>query len=103
LPILSEEISITLYRFVQEALTNVVKHAHAHEAHVSLRRETDRITLSVKDNVTGFDLTNTTKGVGLLGMEERLGLLGGKLEIRSSKRYGTHLKAIIPLAREKPG
>lgn len=97
---LSEEISITLYRFVQESITNVVKHAHASEARVSLRRESDCITLSVKDNGAGFDVATTPKGVGLLGMEERLGLLGGRLEITSRRKRGTHLKAVIPFATE---
>ena len=103
LPALSEEINITLYRFVQEALTNVVKHAHASDAYVSLRHRADSITLCVKDNGTGFEANRTSKGIGLLGMEERLGLLGGRLEIRSSKRYGTQLKAVVPLTREVPG
>jgi two-component system NarL family sensor kinase len=103
LPALSEEISITLYRFVQEALTNVIKHAHASDAYVSLRHKADSITLCVKDNGTGFEATRTSKGIGLPGMEERLGLLGGRLEIKSSKRHGTHLKAVIPLSREVPG
>jgi PAS domain S-box-containing protein len=97
LPPLSEEISITLYRIVQEAITNVVKHGHATEAHVSLNYDTDCITLTIRDNGIGFDTTNTSKGVGLAGMEERLGLLGGRLEIASHRKHGTRLKAIIPL------
>ena len=103
LPTLSEEISITLYRFVQEALTNAIKHAHASEAFVSLRHNAHCITLSVKDNGGGFDTNTTPKGIGLLGMEERIGLLNGKLEIRSRKRHGTHLKAVVPLASNIPG
>jgi two-component system sensor histidine kinase UhpB len=100
LPGLSEEVSISLYRFVQEAVTNVVKHARASEAYVSLRREAGGIVILVKDNGTGFDAASTPKGIGLLGMEERLGLLGGRLEIKSGRRRGTTLKAVIPLTGE---
>lgn len=101
LPSLSDETSITLYRFTQEAITNVIKHARASEARVILRREADTLTLSVKDNGKGFDVISTPKGIGLLGMEERLGLLGGRLEIKSGRKHGTHLKAVIPLISEK--
>jgi PAS domain S-box-containing protein len=97
LPVLSEEISITLYRIVQEAMTNVVKHGHASEVHVSLGYEAGCITLTVRDNGIGFDTAHTSKGIGLAGMEERLGLLGGRLEIVSRRKHGTRLKAIIPL------
>ncbi len=103
LPPISEEISITLYRFVQATLTNVVRHARASEAHVGLRCEADKLILTVKDNGAGFEVAATPKGIGLLGMEERLSLLGGKLEIKSSKRFGTHLKASLPLVEETAG
>jgi PAS domain S-box-containing protein len=93
---LTDQISITLYRFAQEALTNVVKHAHSSEAHVNLYRSKNLITLSVKDNGNGFDPSFTPKDIGLLGMEERLGLLGGRLEIYSKPGRGSHFKAIIP-------
>jgi signal transduction histidine kinase len=102
LPALSEEISITLYRIVQEAITNVVKHGHATEAHVSLSHDADCITLIIRDNGIGFDTMKTPKGVGLAGMEERLSLLGGRLEIASHRKHGTRLKAIIPITKGIP-
>jgi len=98
LPALSEETSITLYRIVQEAITNAFRHAHASEAHVSLNHDAACITVTVKDNGAGFDTVKIPKGVGLLGMEERLSLLGGRLEITSRRKHGTRLKATVPLA-----
>ncbi len=96
LPATSEEISISLYRFVQEALTNVLKHAQAGESKVILDYKEETIVLYVEDDGKGFDQDSPTKGIGLLGMQERLDLLGGRLEIKSEPRKGTRLTAYVP-------
>ncbi len=97
----SEVVNVTLYRFVQEALTNVVRHAHATEATVQLDWDAEELTLSVRDNGGGFDLASKSPtlnphGLGLIGMQERLKTVGGWLEIHSGADRGTQLVAHIP-------
>jgi signal transduction histidine kinase len=101
LPALPDEVSICLYRVLQEALTNVIKHAQARNVRVGLGYDGEAITLSVIDDGQGLGVLDATglthpKGIGILGMRERLELLGGGLEIRSRPRDGTHLKAWVP-------
>ena len=100
---LAEEIEIACFRVLQEALTNVVKHAHATRVTVSLHRTCDYLELTVCDNGTGFTLTEARRrvpkgaGLGLLGMEERLHLFGGVLRVDSTKGAGTEVRARFPL------
>jgi PAS domain S-box-containing protein len=102
LPGLADEISISLYRILQESLTNIVKHApNATHAKVALRCSKNTVTLTIADNGKGFHPEPGQKGIGLLGMQERLALLGGCLQILPNARQGTRLKAIIPLRMEK--
>jgi PAS domain S-box-containing protein len=95
LPGLPDEISISLYRFVQEALTNVLKYAQATEAKVRLKHRNQQISLSVSDNGLGIS-DPQSDGIGLLGIQERLDLLGGTLQIRSPKGRGAKLTACVP-------
>jgi signal transduction histidine kinase len=88
LPGLPDEISISLYRFVQEALANVLKHAQATEAKVRLKHRNQQISLSVSDNGRGISDPSQSDGIGLLGIQERLDLLGGNLQIHSQKGGG---------------
>ena len=96
LPPLAE---IALYRSVQEALTNVTKHAQARRVTISLRQQRrDKITTilcSVKDDGIGLK-TGATRGLGLLGMRERIHALGGSFEINSAAGLGTELLFAIP-------
>jgi PAS domain S-box-containing protein len=99
LPALTGMASISLYRFLQEALTNVVKHAKAGSVYVQLGYSCQQITLEVKDDGIGFELTNEVikrKSMGLVGMQERLAMLGGTLTIDSKIGLGTSLVATIP-------
>lgn len=99
LPPVSPEISISLYRFLQEALTNIIKHACADTVWVLLQYDDEAIFLSVEDNGKGFlySVTNTGSGkIGLVGMQERFHLLGGNLDVNSQPDYGTRLTASIP-------
>jgi signal transduction histidine kinase len=95
---LPEEIETTLYRIVQEALTNIVKHAEAQRVSVLLIRGEATVTVVVEDDGQGFDLaTPREEGLGLLGMRERVELHDGKLTIEASPGSGTTLVAEIPL------
>jgi PAS domain S-box-containing protein len=103
LPQLPEEVNITLYRFLQEAMTNVARHARANEVDVALQSDAEAIRLSVEDDGRGFDLHTRPathgrpQGMGLLGMQERVESLGGRLEVVSEPGQGTRLTACIPL------
>jgi signal transduction histidine kinase len=96
---LSDEIGISLFRFVQEALTNIMKHAQASQVKVSLQYKKGHIHLSVEDNGRGMDETVRTEGQGLLGIKERLKILGGDLEVHSRKGRGVKLVGRVPWIR----
>jgi signal transduction histidine kinase len=102
LPQLPDMVNICLYRFLQEALTNVAKHARAGQVWVKLAAQAGTISLMVKDNGQGFDrptglaTTGEPRGIGLLGMQERIELLGGRLEIESQPGQGSCLMAWLP-------
>ena len=92
------ELETTIYRLVQEALTNVVKHAHASRAHVRVALVEAEIVVEVSDDGRGFDPDAATSGFGLAGMRERAFLAGGTLELSSSES-GTLLRARLPASR----
>ena len=92
---LDPELETTVYRLVQEALTNVVKHAHATNVRVDVGADDKRVTIDVLDNGTGFDVEHRAEGFGLAGMRERVYLSGGTLEIDSGPQ-GTRLRAVLP-------
>lgn len=93
---LDREMQTACYRLVQEALTNITKHANARRAVVEVGLAGDRILLDVRDDGRGFDPTRSTPGFGLAGMRERLELLGGYFDVASSDR-GTRIHAEIPI------
>ncbi|MGZ8688519.1 MAG: sensor histidine kinase, partial [Gaiellaceae bacterium] len=84
------------YRIVQEALTNIVKHAEASSVSIVLGRSSRAVTAVIEDNGRGFMPDGGTEGLGLLGMGERLALLGGKLKVESTAA-GTTIVAEVPL------
>ena len=95
-------VETAMYRIVQEALTNVIKHAQAAQAVVHLVRHRDALVCSIADNGRGFDVkarttTKHSQGLGLIGMRERAAGLGGTLSIDSSPGRGTTLKIVGPL------
>jgi signal transduction histidine kinase len=100
---LSGELETAIYRIVQEALTNAVKHGHATRAVVEVEESPTAVRLSVRDNGVGFDSTADNEGFGLLGMRERTALLEGELEVRSSASGGTTVAARIPLGPNRMG
>ncbi len=90
---------IVIYRVVQEALTNVVRHAKAQHVSVIITAADERMQITIEDNGIGFEPENLdgTRNLGLVGMRERLELLGGSLHIESSPGRGTAISARIPL------
>jgi signal transduction histidine kinase len=94
---LSEQVETTLYRIVQEALTNVIKHAQARRVSILLVRRAGTVTAVVEDDGVGFDVDDARPdGLGLSGMQERVGLLEGTLRVESSPT-GTTVAAEVPL------
>jgi len=95
---LDEKMNITVYRLVQECLTNVAKHAAARNVRISIVQGADGsvLTVSVTDDGRGFDPGVRRQGLGLVGLRERVEALGGHLEIDSSPWAGTRIEAIIP-------
>jgi signal transduction histidine kinase len=101
-PALVPELETTIYRLVQEALTNVVKHAHASSARVSIEIGEAQARIGVEDDGRGFDVTARSYGFGLAGIRERVYLAGGTLEVQSGED-GTVVQAQLPTqpARER--
>jgi len=90
-----------LYRVIQEALTNCARHAEAREVRVTLHGSNDRVSLTVQDDGKGFDpQTRPNRGMGLIGIEERVRELGGEVSIFSQPQKGTVLRAEVPLSEE---
>ncbi|MGN6431226.1 MAG: sensor histidine kinase [Gaiellaceae bacterium] len=94
---LPDETETALYRIVQESLTNVVKHAQAQRVSILLTRTNGSVKAVVEDDGKGFDPEKTTGGFGLVGMRERLALLGGRLAIESAPGAGTTVAAEVPV------
>jgi two-component system sensor histidine kinase UhpB len=100
---LPPEVELVLYRVVQEALTNVAKHAEAEDVDVQLERQPDEVVASITDDGRGFDveemMRSRERGLGLFGMQERLALVRGQLTIDSAPGRGTRINARVPLHR----
>ncbi len=98
---LPAEVETAVFRVVQEAITNIARHAHASEASISLTKKEDRLIVRVEDNGVGFDtervMRRQRKAWGLRGMEERITLLGGRFYVGSRPGNGTLVLAEVPL------
>jgi signal transduction histidine kinase len=95
---LTSEVETVLYRIVQEALANVVKHAGASRVSILLVRQNGSVAAVVEDDGVGFDPAATGEDVlGLVGMRERVGLVGGRLRIESAEGAGTTIAAEVPV------
>jgi signal transduction histidine kinase len=97
---LAGDLSTAVFRIVQETLTNVARHADASAVEVSIEDTADGIHLCVADNGKGFDVTNRTSRFGLLGVRERITILGGRLEIDSAPGKGTRITGWLPRPKE---
>lgn len=97
-PAVPPRVESGLYRIAQEALANTVRHSRATTAAVLLRQEIAEVTLTVEDNGKGFPDDRTPCGhFGLVGMRERIRLLGGELQVESAPGAGTRVEARVPL------
>jgi two-component system, NarL family, sensor histidine kinase DevS len=99
---LAPEIEGTVYRLVQEALTNTAKHGQTDCAHARITEADGHITVEVSDEGAGFDPRNASRGFGLVGMRERVELVGGTLEIHSQPGEGTRVVATLPARHSEP-
>jgi signal transduction histidine kinase len=91
-----KDVETTIFRIVQECLSNIEKHAKATRAVVELEQQNSTVTLRIEDNGSGFDTQQASKtGIGLMGIQERASLLGGHLAIKSRKNHGTEVKIEI--------
>lgn len=93
------ELEVALYRIVQEALSNAIKHGQAKRAVVEIHEDHHTIYLSIRDDGRGFDPSLRTRGFGLLGIRERVELLAGEVSIDSAAGSGTTVRASFPARR----
>lgn len=96
------EVETTIYRVVQEALHNIAKHAKAKSASVQMSRVDDMVQLAIQDDGVGFGDRKPVVGrnFGLAGMRERIGMLGGSVQVLSGKNKGTRIEITIPVTSE---
>ena len=94
-----KDVALCLFRFAREALGNVVKHSQAKHAQVQLAANANGVSVRIADEGRGFDPdgTNLGNGIELVGMTERLRLVGGRLLIKSGLMRGTEILAEVPL------
>ncbi len=101
-------IETALFRAIQEAATNIVRHASAKSAHISIEFNETSVAVHIEDDGMGFDLGEVMRmkdggrGLGLLSMKERVELLGGVLGVKSQPELGTRIAVKIPIAQEVP-
>jgi len=95
---LPDDCRTCIYRTVQEAVNNAAQHAHASTVRVEARQQESQIHVSIEDDGAGFDPA-LEKGMGILGMEERVRQLGGAFRIDSARGRGTKVSLLLPLAQ----
>jgi PAS domain S-box-containing protein len=100
---LSVEVSLCLFRVIQEALHNIAKHSRATQADVELHGTPDSLCLCISDDGVGFANTSKARaGLGLISMRERIVLIGGRFTITSKPGSGTRVEAHIPITKTSP-
>jgi two-component system sensor histidine kinase UhpB len=95
--ITDEDMKLTCYRIVQVQLNNIIKHAHAKEATIRLKKN-DRLELTIRDNGIGFNPTGKTSGIGLRNIKNRVGFYNGEVDVFSEPGKGCTLSVVIPLS-----
>jgi signal transduction histidine kinase len=96
---LTSDLETGIYRIVQEALTNAVKHGGAHRAVVEVTEVGGQVSVTVRDDGVGFDPATATTGFGLIGMRERAELLNGTIDTDSVPGRGTTIRVLLPVSR----
>jgi signal transduction histidine kinase len=101
---LPPEVETTLYRIVQEAMANIARHAQATHVDVYLEKRKDQVIVVIEDNGKGFDTSQLSNNghLGLMGMQERAEMLGGRLEIESEPGMGTTIFVGVPYGNPHP-
>jgi protein-histidine pros-kinase len=99
---LPDDLAVSLYRIVQESLTNAARHGEPGEVRVELRRDARRIRLVVQDDGHGAAWHSAGSGLGVLGMHERVQALGGAFSLTPRTPHGMQVKAAFPLQAHKP-
>lgn len=100
---LPAEVETALFRVLQEAISNVARHALARNVRLALGRDNTHVEIAIEDDGIGFDLAelalspDSARGLGLLGMRERVELLGGAFDVDTAPGYGTRLRIHVPL------
>jgi two-component system sensor histidine kinase UhpB len=95
---LPKSLNIQLFRIVQESLTNIMRHANAHQVIISLRlKEDNQVLISIVDDGHGCSFNDLSNGFGLLSMRERVRSLNGEFNVKSHKDQGVAIKVLIPL------
>ena len=97
---LPEVINITLYRTLQESLTNISRHAGASMVDIHLERLGNKVNFLITDNGKGMDLSEKSEGIGLLGIRERVSALGGELEVNSKPDGGVAISVSLPFSED---
>ena len=97
------EVASCLFRVAQEALQNIAKHSRARHVSVDLAFENGVVALAIADDGTGFDLeaVKGRGGLGLIGVEERVRLVNGKITITAEPRHGTRIAVRVPLSSDR--
>jgi signal transduction histidine kinase len=100
--VLDQQLSTGIFRIFQETLTNIARHADATRVDATLKKDSDKVEMAVRDNGRGFDTRQTPdpKSYGLIGMYERVHSFGGDLKINSAKGLGTTIEVSIPINEE---
>jgi signal transduction histidine kinase len=94
---LNSDAATTVFRIFQESLTNVARHANASEVRVALERNNGRVSLKIEDNGKGIRAGAIQGSLGILGMQERVRLIDGELQIKNLDNRGTRVSLEIPL------
>lgn len=103
---LPAEVETALFRVVQEAITNIARHAMARNVWIVFATQEERIEITIEDDGIGFDMVSVTlspdsgRGLGLLGMQERVELLGGQFHIDSAPGFGTRIHIAVPVKED---
>jgi signal transduction histidine kinase len=99
---INDNLSIIVFRIIQESLTNIILHSQATEVSVNLKYQKDYLNMIIRDNGIGIDQDklNNQKSYGLMGMKERARAYGGEVKIKGVKGTGTTVRVIIPMAVE---
>jgi len=94
---MDDKLKLTIFRIIQEQLTNIIKHANATEISISLKQQQDQLELIIGDNGRGFRVSEKRKGIGITNITNRAALFNGRMRIDSSSGCGCRMKVVFPV------